>query len=409
MLASLPAPSEKRIALRVTPSAERALRGGHPWLYNDSIRQQSHEGKLGDLAVIFDSKRHFLAIGLYDPLSPIRVRILQHKEPSPINRDWFRRKIELAWEIRSVLPEDTTGYRLIHGENDGLPGLVLDNYAQTFVLKIYSAAWIPFLGDLLPQLMDLSPMRIILRLSRDVARRPEHLYGLEDGMTVWGSRPDEPVLFKENDLIFEADPIRGQKTGFFLDQRDNRAKVEPLANGLSVLNVFAYTGGFSVYAARGGAQTVISVDSSKPALEAAERNFAHNIDHPEIANTEHKILVGNAFQILPQLHYDGVRYDMVIIDPPSFAKKRAEIETALAQYRRLTRLGLNILNPGGIFIQASCSSRISEKDFIMAVHQEAQQNGHPLQEIQRTGHPLDHPIGFPEGVYLKCLFARTTE
>jgi len=407
ILASLPKPSEKRIALRVTPAAERILHSGHPWLFDNAIREQSHAGKLGDLAVIFDQKRRFLAIGLYDPDSPIRVRILQHKEPAPINQDWFRKKIDAALDIRSALPADTTGYRLIHGENDGLPGLVLDNYAQTWVVKIYSASWIPFLGDLFPLFFDLSPERILLRLSREVARRPEHLYGLEDGMILWGPPLDGPILFKENGLTFEANPIHGQKTGFFLDQRDNRARVEALADGKSVLNLFAYTGGFSAYAARGGAISVTSVDINRPALETARRNFAHNKDHPSIANAEHKTLVGDVFDILSQLFDDGLMYDMVIIDPPSFAKSKSETNKALRQYRRLTRLGLSVLNPGGVIVQASCSSRVASEDFYAAIHQEAHLAGRPLKEIERTGQPLDHPIGFTEGAYLKCLFAIT--
>jgi 23S rRNA (cytosine1962-C5)-methyltransferase len=405
ILDSVPSPSEKRIALRITPAAERALRGGHPWLYEDAINQQSHEGKPGDLAVIFDKKRRFLAIGLFDPLSPIRVRILQHKDATPINQAWFGNKISDAQHLREGLPPETTAYRLIHGENDGLPGLVLDNYAQTFVLKIYSAAWIPHLVGLLPLMINLSPTRIILRLSREVARHPEHLFGLEDGMILWGSQPEGPILFMENGLTFEADPMHGQKTGFFLDQRDNRAKVEALAEGKSVLNLFAYTGGFSVYAARGGASAVTSVDISRPALEAAERNFAHNQDHPAIARSKHQTIVGDVFEVLTKLKSDGQKFDLVIIDPPSFAKSQAEVKRALHQYRRLTGLGLDILTPGGIIVQASCSSRVPSQDFFAAINQEAQFAGRPLNEIQRTGHALDHPIGFPEGAYLKCLFA----
>ena len=402
---SLPTPSEKRIALRVTPAAERNLRNGHPWLFNEAVRQQSHAGKPGDLAVIFDQKRRFLAVGLYDPNSPIRVRILQHKHTATINPKWFQGKIARAQEIRARLSENTNGLRLIHGENDGLPGLVLDAYAQTFVLKIYTAAWITFLPDLLPLFIDLSPKRIILRLSREVSRQPEHLYGLEDGMLLWGSPLDGAVLFKENGLTFEADPINGQKTGFFLDQRQNRARVETLADGKSVLNLFSYSGGFSVYAARGGAKSVASVDINHPALEAAKRNIEHNRGLARVAKCRHTTLQGDAFEVLPQLHDNGQSFDMVIIDPPSFAKRKSAVKMALQQYRRLTHLALRVLNPAGIIVQASCSSRINPAEFYSAIQQQAQLAGHPLKEIARTGHALDHPIGFPEGEYLKCLFA----
>jgi len=294
---------------------------------------------------------------------------------------------------------------MIHGENDGLPGLVLDNYAENWVLKFYTAAWVPCLPDLLPLLIEQSPKRILLRLSRVVARRPEHLYGLEDGMILWGQPLQGPVLFQENGLTFEADLIQGQKTGFFLDQRDNRAKVEAFAQGRSVLNLFAYSGGFSVYAARGGAHSITSVDISRPALEAAKRNFAHNAAHPAIVAPRHQTINGDAFEILNRLQSDGRHFDMVIIDPPSFAKSKSEIKKALYQYRRLTGLGLSLLNPKGIIVQASCSSRISADQFFTTILQEAKLAGHRLEEIERTGHPLDHPIGFPEGAYLKCLFA----
>ncbi len=405
ILMSLPKPSQKRIALRVTPAAERSLRNGHPWLFNEAIRHQSHAGKPGDLAVVFDQKRRFLAIGLYDPNSPIRVRIFQHKNSATINQNWFQAKLARAHEIRSAILENTNGYRLIHGENDGLPGLIVDTYAKTLVLKIYTSAWITFLADLLPLFIDLSPKRIILRLSREVSRRPEHLYGLEDGMVLWGSHLEGPVLFKENGLTFEVDPIHGQKTGFFLDQRENRARVESLAEGKSVLNLFSYTGGFSVYAARGGAKSVTSVDISRPALDAAERNINHN---KSIAISEHRVIQGDAFDVMSKLHKSGQTFDMLIIDPPSFAKRKSEAKQALHQYRRLTRLGLNVLNPDGILVQASCSSRITPANFYSAIHQEAQLSGHTLSEIARTGHALDHPIGFPEGAYLKCLFARAS-
>ncbi|MBC8505804.1 MAG: class I SAM-dependent methyltransferase [Anaerolineales bacterium] len=408
LLSSFPTPSEKRIALHVTPAAERSLRNGHPWLFNEAIRRQSHDGKPGDLAVVFNQKRRFLAVGLYDPDSPIRVRVLQHKDPIHINQEWFRRKIIRAQEIRSRLPEYTNGYRMFHGENDGFPGLVLDIYADTGVLKIYTAAWIPFLRDLLPLFINLSPKRIILRLSREVSRRPEHLYGLEDSMILWGASLNGPVLFQENGLSFEADPIRGQKTGFFLDQRDNRARVESLAEGNSVLNLFAYTGSFSIYAARGGAKSITSVDISRPALEAAERNFSHNKDHPSIAAADHQIIVGDVFDVLTQFKENHQHFDMVIIDPPSFAKRKTEVKKALFQYRRLTRLGLSVLNPGGILVQSSCSSRITPEDFFSVIQQEAQLAGNHLKEIERTGHALDHPIKFPEGEYLKCLFSRTS-
>ena len=175
-----------------------------------------------------------------------------------------------------------------------------------------------------------------------------------------------------------------------------------MARGKSVLNVFAYTGGFSLYAARGGATAVTSIDISQPALEAAERNFALN---PVLARVPHKLIEGDAFQKLTRFGKDRRRFDLVIIDPPSFAKSQAEVDGALAAYSRLVRLGLDVLNRGGTLVMASCSSRVGVDEFFELVHDTARKAGRPLHELERTTHPLDHPIRFPEGAYLKCLFA----
>jgi 23S rRNA (cytosine1962-C5)-methyltransferase len=401
-LSQLPAPSAKRIALRISPPAERALRQGHPWVFDHSITEQSHTGAPGDLAVIFDDKRRFLAIGLYDPTSSIRVRILQSREPATINADWFRGKLVRATSLRASLEaQDTTGYRLVHGENDGLPGLVLDRYAEALVLKLYTPAWIPHLKQFCDALAQVSPASyLILRLSRALQKQTDLLHGLTDGMTLSLQTPPSLILFRENGLTFESDPIHGQKTGFFLDQRDNRAQVEKLSRGKSVLNVFAYTGGFSVYAARGGARQVVSVEISAPAIEAAVRNMAHNK-----LTVPHETIPEDAFEVLARMESQKRLFDLVILDPPMFAQSEKQIDAALSAYRKLTRLGLGVLQPGGTLVQASCSSRVDAESFFESVHRSAQEAGRQLTEIARTGHALDHPIGFAEGAYLKCLFA----
>jgi len=411
VLEEIPGPSARNIAVRVVPGAERALREGHPWLYADSIREESREGAPGDLAVVFDRKGRFLAVGLYDPHSSIRVRVLQHGEPAPIGREWFVARLEAAAARRAPLRDRppaarTTGYRLVHGENDGLPGFVVDRYAETLVVKLYTAAWVPHLQDVLAALTSVTPSeRLVLRLGRATQERPEYLYGLEDGSILSGPPLDGPVLFWENGLRFEVDPIRGQKTGFYLDQRENRARVEPLAGGKDVLNVFAYTGGFSVYAARGGARRIVDVDASAPALAAAERNLVHNRRIPAVATVSHETVVADAFEALTRMGEAGRRFGMVIIDPPAFARSRAQVDAALSAYEGLTQLGLAVLSAGGILVQASCSRPIDAGTFFDAVHGAAGGVGRPLREQVRTGHPVDHPVGFREGAYLKCLFA----
>jgi 23S rRNA (cytosine1962-C5)-methyltransferase len=407
LLSQLPGPSVKRIALRVSPPAERALRHGHPWVFDQAITEQSHEGAPGDLAVIFDNKRRFIAIGLYDPTSFIRVRILQHRIPETIDSNWFKTKLIEANQIRKPLTQQSTdGYRLVHGENDGLPGLVLDRYAETLVLKIYSPIWIPHLKEFCSALSQTNPCeRLILRLSRSLTKQSKFLYGLADGTTLSGQLPEDLILFRENGLIFECDPIHGQKTGFFLDQRENRARVEKLSKGKSVLNVFAYTGGFSVYAARGGAKQIVSVDISAPALQAAIRNFSHNQHIPAVKSAVHETIAEDAFEVLARMESQKRLFDLIIIDPPMFAQNQSQVAAGLSAYRKLTRLGLGVLRSGGILVQASCSSRIDAETFFETIHQSARESNRKLTEIERTGHALDHPIGFEEGAYLKCLFA----
>lgn len=411
-LARIPGPSTRHIAVRVVPAAERALRRGHPWLYAESIRQQSHEGAPGDLGVVFDRKGRFLAVGLYDPHSSIRVRVLQHSEPAPIDREWFAERLAAARTRRAPLrdrPPDarTTGYRLVHGENDGLPGLVVDRYEETLVIKLYTAAWIPHLRDVLAALGGIAPAeRLVLRLGRGTLERPQVLHGLEDGLVLSGPPLVGALRFWENGLRFEADPVRGQKTGFFLDQRENRARIEPLAEGKDVLNVFAYTGGFSVYAARGGARHVVDVDASAPALAAAERNMAHNRHIPAVARATHETVVEDAFEALVRMGEEVRRFDVVIVDPPAFARRSDQRDGALSAYRSLTHLSLGVLSPAGTLVQASCSSAIDAETFFDAVHGAARHAGRPLRELGRTGHPVDHPIAFPEGAYLKCVFAK---
>jgi 23S rRNA (cytosine1962-C5)-methyltransferase len=406
-LARIPRPSERRLALRVTEDGRRVLRSGHPWLFDRAIIRESGEGRPGDLAVIFDDRRRFLAIGLYDPTSPIRVRVLHHGTPHPIDRQWLRDRVAEAAAWRASLTETgTTGYRLVHGENDGLPGLVIDRYDTTLVVKLYSLAWVPWLHALREALDEACPSAcIVLRLSRELQHQPEHLCGLTDGTALQGSLPTGPVLFAENGLTFEADVVRGQKTGFFLDQRDNRARVEKLARSRRTLNVFAYNGGFSLYAARGGAPEVLSLDASEPALASARRNFALNRGLPAVAACRHTTLAADAFAALADLQQQGRRLDLVIVDPPAFARQERQVPAALQAYRRLTELALGLLAPGGILVMSSCSSRVSAAAFFATVNRTAAEAGRPLREIDRTGHPIDHPVCFPEGEYLKCVFA----
>ena len=400
--------TKRNIAVRVTVAAETMIRKRHPWIFDHSITHQSHAGEVGNLAVIFDAKRNFLALGLWDPDSIIRIRILQFSKPAQIDQDWFLRKIQAAYELRKVLQDQNTdGYRLVFGENDGLPGLVIDRYAAVFVIKIYSAAWVRYLGWIAECLQEIfSYSSLVIRLSRNITERVKVAYGITDGSVLDGAPVEERVLFRENGLIFEADPIQGHKTGFYLDQRENRARVERLAAGKTVLNVFSYNGGFSLYAARGKAKAVTSVDLNPLALESAKRNFDYNLNVPAIRACQHETVVADAFEYLQKAVSNQHKYDLVILDPPMFAENQSQIVRAIATYQKLTRLGLGVLNPGGVLVQASCSSRVLATAFFDAIGAAVQREGRKIQEMERTGHALDHPVNFPEGEYLKCLFAR---
>lgn len=405
-LAALPSPGERRLAVRITKDALRHLRSGHPWVYDGSVTSVSHDGTPGDLAVVFDDDRRFAGIGLWDPASPMRIKILHAGSPRTIDDGFWRDRLVAAREHRRPLLEraDTDAYRLVHGENDGLPGVVVDLYAGVGVMKIYTEAWIPHLAALIPAVVDeLSPDSLIVRFARSVQQRPD--LGLVEGALVHGVPFAEPVLFTENGLRLEAHPTTGQKTGHFLDQRDNRARVRALADGRRVLDVFSCTGGFSVHAAAGGAREVHSVDLAEEALATAERNMGHNAGLPAVAACRHHIHHGDAFEVMRGLAERGERFGLVVIDPPSFAQRQANVDGARVAYARLTRAGLALTETGGVFVQASCSSRVDAASFFATVRAAAADGDTVLDERERTDHPLDHPVGFPEGAYLKALFA----
>ena len=410
VLSSLPAPSTRRIAVRVTNDAIRQIRGGHPWVFDGSITSISHEGDAGDFAVIFDPDRNFVAIGLYDPRSPIQIKILHHGKPTTIDQAFWQRRIDDAIERRAPLSANpnTTGYRVIHGENDQLPGLVLDRYSDTYVLKVYSAAWIVHLPALVAAIdSSLKPQSLVLRFSRDLHGRV--VYGLGEGDALIGTCPSEPVMFLEHGLTFQADVVHGQKTGHFLDQRENRKRVRAISSGARVLDVFACTGGFSVSAAAGGAKAVHSVDLSAQALETAVTNMGYNAAIPNVAACEHTTAVGDAFEIMQSLIKQRKRFNIVIVDPPSFARRQLDHDRAIRSYQKLTRLALDLTEDGGTLVQSSCSSRVSADDFYGAIHSFAADSRYRISEIARTAHALDHPIEFPEGAYLKTLFARVDQ
>lgn len=408
-LLRVPRPGDKRLAVRVTPDALRHIRAGHPWVFEESVTSISHEASAGDLAVIFDNDRKFVALALYDPDSPIQFRILHVGKPTPIDRDWWHATIRTALEARAPFTSDPDAahlaYRLLNGENDGVSGLVVDRYADVLVVKLYSAVWFVHLVPVVNALLDTTGCSgVVLRLARNLQAR--ETFGLDDGDVIAGDVPDGPVRFVEAGLHFEADVRAGQKTGHFLDQRANRIRVGQMSDGRDVLDVFASTGGFSVHAAAGGARSVHAIDLSAPTLAAAERNMALNHELDAVRACDFTTEVGDAFEVMVALARAGRDYDLVIVDPPSFAQRQANVDGALRAYTRLTHLALRLVRPGGTLMQASCSSRVTAEQFYDTVLDAAEAAGRSLTEIVRTGHDVDHPVTFREGSYLKAGFWR---
>lgn len=305
---------------------------------------------------------------------------------------------------KTLLETDTNAYRLLFGENDGLPSLICDIYDQVGVMKVYSRIWLPYLEMITAAILKTKKLNaLVLRHSRSVSKYTEGT-ALEEGSLLHGRLPVPEVIFKEHGVLFSAHVIKGHKTGFFLDHRHNRLAVQGLAQDKTVLDVFSYAGGFSVHALCGGARVVTSLDLSGPALELAKKNVALNK-----VKGRHITLKGDAFRILNDLMQQRQKYDLVIIDPPSFAKAAKEIPKALEQYERLALLGAQLVNRHGILILASCSSRIKPEEFFDLTKKALRNSGRRFTEMNRTLHDVDHPIGFEEGRYLKTIYYREGE
>ncbi|TXD84173.1 class I SAM-dependent rRNA methyltransferase [Subsaximicrobium wynnwilliamsii] len=393
----------KTLATKLTAKGENYVQQGHPWVFSDSIVKINDDAKTGDLAIIFGKRKNaMIGIGLYDADSPIRIKMIYNaSKPIQINSDFFLQKINSAYQKREpLLKTNTTSYRLIFGENDGFPSLIADVYEQVLVLKLYSEIWLPYLETILESLIQVSNTEtVVLRLSRSLQQSDSHHF--KDGDVVYGNLKAEVVQFVEHGVNFSANVIKGHKTGYFLDHRENRRQVGELSKGKTVLDVFSYAGGFSVHALANGATDVTSVDISAQALEIALHNGSLN-DY----SGQHHILAGDAFKILEQLIKDHQTFDVVIIDPPSFAKQQSEIQLAKKKYAQLAALGAKLTAQNGLLVLASCSSRMSTKAFYDINEQTLKKADRPFKVEQKTQHDVDHPIGFEEGAYLKCGYYR---
>lgn len=389
----------KKVVLK--PKKEEALQRFHPWVFSGAIDKRDKDIQEGEIVNIFSSKGDFLAVGHYQ-IGSIEVRILSFQERE-INQDYWDEKISVAYDLRKaigVVSEDNNAFRLVHGEGDNLPGLIVDIYGNTAVMQSHSVG------------MHVNRMEICEALKTVLKNKLENIYyksettlpfkanlNSEDGYLMGGKSETVSDEAIENGLKFKADWLKGQKTGFFVDQRENRSLLEKYAKDRSVLNMFCYTGGFSFYAMRGGAKLVHSVDSSGKAIMLTDTNVKLNFgDDPR-----HKSFAEDAFKYLGNMNKG--EYDLIVLDPPAFAKHRGAIKNALQGYKRLNAVAFEKIAKGGIVFTFSCSQVISKDMFRMAVFSAAAISGRSVKILHQMTQPADHPINIyhPEGEYLKGL------
>ncbi|MDR0394894.1 MAG: class I SAM-dependent rRNA methyltransferase [Tannerella sp.] len=412
-----------RSKLYLKPKKEESLLRFHPWIFSGAVAFVRGEPKEGDVVEVYSADHHFLGIGHYQ-IGSIAVRILSFT-PVEIDVTFWTERIRRAYFIRCSLglvrrggshypdgtaPDSGQGlsvsatmeandtYRLVHGEGDGLPGLIIDVYAHTAVIQAHSVGMHYARKDIVTALREVLGEGVhriyyksegTLPFKADLHEENEYLYGADN---------KEPCTAIENGLRFHIDWLKGQKTGFFIDQRDNRSLLRQYAEGRDVLNMFCYTGGFSVYALRGGASLVHSVDSSAKAIALTNENVGLNFpDDPR-----HQAFAEDAFKFMERIDN---RYDLIVLDPPAFAKHKNVLHNALQGYRKLNAIAFKKIRPGGILFTFSCSQIVGKQDFRLAVFSAAAQSGRTVRILHQVAQPADHPINIyhPEGEYLKGL------
>ncbi len=370
----------------------------HPWIFSGAIAKIEGKIQEGELVKVYSSDKQFLATGHYQ-IGSIAVRVLSF-EDIEINYDFWKTRIEQAYRMRCSLGLTTSGtnnvYRLVHGEGDDLPGLVIDCYAGVAVVQFHSVgmylerehiarALLEVLGDRLTAIYDKSESTLPYKAA--IEPHNGYLYGNA-----------ENFIALENGLKFNVDWLEGQKTGFFIDQRENRSLLEKYARDKDVLNMFCYTGGFSFYAMRGGARSVHSVDVSARAIELTKQNVELNFP----GDTRHEAFAEEAFRFL---EHSRNKYDLIILDPPAFAKHQNVINNAIQGYKKLNRKGIEVIRPGGIIFTFSCSQVMTKDLFRQTVFTAAANTGRKVRILHQLTQPADHPINIyhPEGEYLKGL------
>ena len=379
---------------------EESLKRFHPWVFSGAISKVEGKVQEGDIVDVYTSANEFIARGHYQ-IGSIMVRVLTFDELEAIDATFWKNRLQEAYLKRIAIgidscPDNNT-YRLVHGEGDNLPGLVIDIYNHTAVMQAHSAG------------MHFQRMEIARALMEVMVERIDHIYyksettlpykadlGPENGFLIGGSKDN---IATEYGLKFHIDWLKGQKTGFFVDQRENRALLELYSNGRNVLNMFCYTGGFSVYAMRGGALSVDSVDSSAKAIDLTKKNVELNFPNDE----RHQAFAEDAFKFLDEMEKD--KYDLIILDPPAFAKHRDALRNALQGYRRINAKAFEKIRHGGILFTFSCSQAVNKDQFRTSVFTAAAASGRKVSILHQLTQPADHPVNIyhPEGEYLKGL------
>lgn len=384
-------------AVRLIRPLERTILSGHPWIYRDALGP--FEAPPGELVDVFDKRGRLLARGFVDS-GPIAVRVLTTNPKERIDAALFARRITAAFELRTqAVPEATSAYRLVHGEGDRLPGVVCDRYGDFAVVKL-DGEGVLALVDMLREAFRapceaLGIRGALLRTSRKQAA-PTELF--------FGEPPPREVEVLERGMKLLGNLWEGQKTGLFLDHRESRARVRGLSRNLRVLNLYGYTGGFSVAAGLGGAQHVTTVDVAKPAIELARATWLHN-GLPEAA---HEAISEDVPTFLKQAQSEARQFDLIVADPPNFAPSQGKVEAALESYTALHAACLSLIPQGGLYLAASCTSHVRMAEFLDTLREGSRRSRRVLSILEQTGAPFDHPrlLSFPEGDYLKVVLCR---
>jgi 23S rRNA (cytosine1962-C5)-methyltransferase len=397
------------VKLELQKDLARRLRAGHPWVYKRAIERPPNGLQAGSIVDVVAGGK-FVARGYYDPISAVRVRVLTRDPAEAIGPLFWRRRIAKAVALRRayVLSAETDCARLVHGEGDGLPGVVIDLYGAFAVLKLYSSGLAAHRREIVEALRGEVALEGIYGRDEEIARDDEEdeLSDRESrpgkGQALWGAEPPDELIVREHGMRIAVDVRTGQKTGYFLDQRENRLALRRFARGRSrAANCFSYSGGFSVSAVLGGAREVVSIDRDAAAIRLARRNFELNGIDP----AKHGFV---AADVLEYLRGDHEPFDLIVLDPPAFAKSQRTVPAALDGYASLHRAALEALAPGGILATASCSARVSPDEFTGAIREAAAKTHAQLQLLEEKRQPPDHPglLAFPEGSYLKFFVFR---